>query len=133
VTGGHRVAVRWQDIDGLGHVNHVAFLTYFEEGRDAWLQAHGIPRDEYVVGRCTVHYRREIGRDAGAVVVRCAATELGRSSLTTSEQLLDDYDGAVLAEAEFALVLWDPATRRPRPMTDDERRSLRENMEEALR
>jgi acyl-CoA thioesterase FadM len=124
----HRVAVRWQDIDGLGHVNHVAFLTYFEEGRDAWLHAHGIPRDEYVVGRCTVHYRSEIGRDVEAVHVRCAASELGRSSLTTSEQLLDE-SGRVLADAEFALVLWDPAARRSRPLTDDERRSLQANME----
>jgi acyl-CoA thioesterase FadM len=131
VSSGRRVAVRWQDVDGLGHVNHVTFLTYFEEGRDAWLREHGIGRDEYVVGRCTVHYRREIGRDVEGVVVRCTAVELGRSSLTTSEQLLDD-DGAVLADGEFALVLWDPAARRSRPLTDDERRSLRENME-ALR
>jgi acyl-CoA thioester hydrolase len=131
VSDGHRVAVRWQDIDGLGHVNHVAFLTYFEEGRDAWLREHGIGRDEYVVGRCVVSYRREIGRDVEAVVVRCTAAELGRSSLTTSEQLLDP-DGAVLAKAEFTLVLWDPAARRSRPLTDDERRSLQANME-ALR
>jgi acyl-CoA thioesterase FadM len=131
VSDGHRVAVRWQDLDGLGHVNHVAFLTYFEEGRDAWLREHGIGRDEYVVGRCTVHYRHEIGPDIEAVVVRCAAAELGRSSLTTSERLLGP-GGELLAEAEFALVLWDPAARRSRPLTDDERRSLQANME-ALR
>jgi acyl-CoA thioester hydrolase len=128
---GHRVSVRWQDIDGLGHVNHVAFLTYFEEGRDAWLRAHGIGRDGYVVGRCAVHYRREIGPDVDAVEVRCAVAELGRSSLTTSEQLLD-AGGEILADGEFALVLWDPAARRSRPLTDAERRSLQPNLE-ALR
>jgi acyl-CoA thioester hydrolase len=131
VTGGHRVAVRWQDIDGLGHVNHVAFLTYFEEGRDAWLRSLGIARDGYVVGRCTVHYQSEIGPDVEAVEVCVVPASLGRSSLTTSEQLLGP-GGEVLAEAEFALVLWDPETRRSRPLTDDERRSLQENME-ALR
>jgi acyl-CoA thioester hydrolase len=131
VSEGHRVAVRWQDIDGLGHVNHVAFLTYFEEGRDAWLRGHGIGRDEYVVGRCTVHYRSEIAAGVEAVDVHCAAAAVGRSSLTTSERLLGP-GGEVLAEAEFALVLWDPAARRSRPLTDDERRSLQANME-ALR
>jgi acyl-CoA thioesterase FadM len=131
VTGGHRVAVRWQDIDGLGHVNHVAFLTYFEEGRDAWLRSLGIARDGYVVGRCSIHYRSEIGPEVEAVTVHCAPASIGRSSLTTNEQLLDDR-GEVLAEAEFALVLWDPAARRSRPLTDDERRSLQANME-ALR
>ena len=53
-ASGHRVQVRWRDLDALGHVNHVVVLTYLEEGRDAWLEARGIRRDEYVVGRCTV-------------------------------------------------------------------------------
>jgi acyl-CoA thioester hydrolase len=131
VTGGHRVAVRWQDMDGLGHVNHVAFLTYFEEGRDAWLRSLGIARDGYVVGRCTITYRSEIGPDVEAVVVHCAAASLGNSSLTTSEQLVGE-SGELLAEAEFGIVLWDPAARRPRPLTDDERHALQANME-ALR
>jgi acyl-CoA thioesterase FadM len=128
MTAESRVAVRWQDIDGLGHANHAVFLTYLEEGRDAWLRNHGIRRDEYVVGHCSVHYRREIGPELAVVRVRIAATELGRSSLTTSEQLLDD-DGNVLADAEFSLVLWDPRERRSRPLSDDERRSLQEHME----
>ena len=131
MTTGHRVAVRWQDIDGLGHVNHVTFLTYFEEGRDAWLHSLGIARDGYVVGRCIVHYKSEIGTDVEWVEVRCVPSAVGRSSLTTSEQLRGP-GGEVLAEAEFALVLWDPATRRSRPLTDDERKSLQTNME-ALR
>jgi acyl-CoA thioester hydrolase len=123
-----RVPVRWQDIDGLGHVNHVMFLTYLEEGRDTWLRRHGIGRDEYVVGRCTVHYRREILPEVETVLVRTAVAEVGRSSLTTSQLMLDE-DGNVLAEAEFALVLWDPRERRSRPLSDEERRSLQENME----
>jgi acyl-CoA thioesterase FadM len=63
--------------------------------------------------------------------VRCAVRELGRSSLTTGEQLLGP-GGDVLAEAEFAIVLWDAAARRSRPLTEDERKSLQANME-ALR
>jgi acyl-CoA thioester hydrolase len=129
MSGGEvRVPVRWQDIDGLGHVNHVMFLIYLEEGRDAWLRGHGIRRDEYVVGRCSVHYRREILPDVTTVLVRTAVAEVGRSSLTTSQLMLDE-DGNVLAEAEFALVMWDPRERRSRPLSDEERRSLEENME----
>ena len=128
MSAGHRVPVRWQDLDALGHANHVVFLTYFEEGRDAWLREHGIPRDQYVVGRCSVHYRREIGPDVEAVQVRCAAARIGRSSLTTRELLLDEA-GDVLAEAEFGLVLWDPRERRSRPINDRERASLATTME----
>jgi acyl-CoA thioesterase FadM len=115
-------------MDALGHVNHAVFLTYFEEGRDAWLRGHGIGADEYVVGRCTVHYRREIRADTTAVHVRCAALEIGRSSVTTREVLVDDA-GDVLAEAEFGLVLWDPREHRSRPIDDGERASLATTLE----
>jgi acyl-CoA thioester hydrolase len=131
MTDAHRVAVRWRDMDGLGHANHAVFLTYLEEGRDVWLRRHGIGRDEYVVARCTVHYRREIGPWLASVNVHTSASEIGRSSLTTSERLTDE-DGNVLADAEFALVLWDPDARSPRPLSDAERASL-ERTEEALR
>ena len=48
--------MRWRDLDALGHVNHAVVLTYLEEGRDAFLADHGIGRDEYVVGRCSVDF-----------------------------------------------------------------------------
>jgi acyl-CoA thioester hydrolase len=122
---GHRVQVRWRDLDGLGHVNHTVVLTYLEEGRDAWLEEHGISRDEYVVGRCSVNFRHEIDPAFKTVTVQCAVRELGRSSLTTSERIVDDA-GQVVVDAEFGLVLWDPQQRGSRPITDEERASLEE-------
>jgi acyl-CoA thioester hydrolase len=119
----HRVQMRWRDLDGLGHVNHTVALTYLEEGRDAWLAEHGIPREEYVVGRCTVNFRREIDPGQQAVTVECGLRRLGRSSVTTSERILDDA-GQVVVEAEFGLVLWDPKQRGSRPISDEERASL---------
>jgi acyl-CoA thioesterase FadM len=115
--------MRWQDIDGLGHVNHVVVLTYLEEGRDAFLAHSGIGPDQYVVGRCSVSYLGEINPAFKAVKVECAVRELGNSSLTTSERILDD-SGNVVVEAEFDIVLWDPGRRGSRPITDEERELL---------
>jgi acyl-CoA thioesterase FadM len=115
--------MRWQDLDGLGHVNHVVVLTYLEEGRDAFLGRSGIGPDEYVVGRCSVNYLGEIDPAFKAVTVECAVRELGNSSMSTSERILDDA-GNVVVEAEFDLVLWDPDRRGSRPITDQERASL---------
>ena len=123
MSSGHRVQVRWRDLDGLGHVNHTVVLTYLEEGRDAWLERHGIRRDEYVVGRCSVNFRREIDPAFKTVTVECGVRRLGRSSVTTSERILDDR-GEVVVEAEFGLVLWDPEQRGSRPISDSERESL---------
>jgi acyl-CoA thioester hydrolase len=122
-AGGHRVQMRWQDIDGLGHVNHNVVLTYLEEGRDAFLAARGIRRDNYVVGRCSVEYLAEIDPDQEAVTVECRVARLGHSSLATAERILGG-GGRVLVEAEFSLVLWDPGERRSRPITDRERTAL---------
>jgi acyl-CoA thioester hydrolase len=125
VSQGHRVQMRWRDLDGLGHVNHTVVLTYLEEGRDAWLAEHGIRRDEYVVGRCNVNFRREIDPAWKTVTVKTRVRELGRSSLVTSECILDDA-GEVVVDAEFGLVLWDPEQRGSRPISDEERASLEE-------
>ncbi len=120
---GHRVQMRWRDLDGLGHVNHTVVLTYLEEGRDAFLAERGVRREEYVVGRCSVSFNGEIDPAFRSVTVQCALRELGRSSLTTSERILDDR-GRVVVEGEFGLVLWDPARRESRQITDDERAAL---------
>jgi acyl-CoA thioester hydrolase len=120
---GHTVQMRWRDLDGLGHVNHTVVLTYLEEGRDAFLKRHGIRRDEYVVGRCSVSFNGEIDPAFGSVTVQCAVRDLGRSSVSTTERIVDS-SGKVVVEAEFGLVLWDPQQRGSRPITDQERASL---------
>jgi acyl-CoA thioester hydrolase len=119
----HRVQMRWRDLDGLGHVNHTVVLTYLEEGRDAFLLRHGIRRDQYVVGTCSVRFRDEIDPSLDAVTVECGIRELGRSSIATAERIRGE-EGGLLVEAEFDLVLWDPDRRASRPITDAERSSL---------
>ena len=120
---GHSVQVRWNDLDALGHVGHTAVLIFLEEGRDAMLALNGI--DEYVVGQCSVSFRREIDASVKTVTVQCGVRELGRSSMTTSERIVDE-DGDVFVEAEFRIVLWDAERRAPRPISDSERASLEE-------
>ena len=117
------VPIRWQDIDGLGHVSHVAILSYLEEGRDAWLQRHGIGRDQYVVGRCSVAYLSEIRLSDQALTVECDLCRVGTSSLVTTERILASPD-RVMVQAEFHLVVWDARTRRSRPITEQERERL---------
>jgi len=120
---GHRVQVRWRDLDGLGHVNNNVVLTYLEEGRDAFLEKRGIGRVEYVVGRCAIEFLTEIDPGQKWITAECAVSAVGRSSITTSERLLDDA-GTVLVEATIGIVLWDSQRRGSRPITDAERAAL---------
>lgn len=122
------VPLRWGDFDALGHVNHVAVLALLESGRDAWLSSVGIGREDYVVGRCAITFEREIPIHLDAVTATCEAAELRNSSLTTNERLVD-ADGTTLVRAIFDLVLWDPARRRSRPISDQERAAFTRDME----
>lgn len=122
------VPLRWGDFDALGHVNHVAVLALLESGRDGWLRTLGIAPEGYVVGRCAIDFEREIPVYLDAVTATCAAVELRRSSLTTRERLVDEA-GATLVTGTFDLVLWDPAQRRSRLISDEERAAFTRDME----
>jgi acyl-CoA thioesterase FadM len=119
----HEIQVRWPDLDGLGHVNHSAVLIYLEVGRDAMLASKQIPPDEYVVRHCVIDYVRELRPRSSHIRYQCTDRTLGTTSITLTETLLDD-DGALAVAATFTLVMWDPAKRTTRKLTETERWNL---------
>src|SRR5918997_4021260 len=100
------VTLRWRDMDALGHVNHVVYLTYLEEGRDAAIERI-LPEtpgeDGYVVARVAIDYRRELRLADGPVVVSCAVTTVGGASASTREAIRT-AGGELAAEAEAVVV-----------------------------
>jgi acyl-CoA thioester hydrolase len=117
------VDVRWRDVDALGHVNHAVFLTYLEEGRDAFYQQTLGADPGYVVVRLEVDLRAEVRYEDRRVRVRIEAERLGTTSLTTRETLLTS-SGEVAAQARVVTVRWDADGRKPVPFTDAERALL---------
>jgi acyl-CoA thioester hydrolase len=118
-----KVAVRWRDLDALGHVNHAVFLTYLEVGRDAFFIRMLGDEPIYVVARLEIDYRAEIGTAQEWVRVRVEAERLGTTSLTTRETLYTSA-GEVAAEARVVTVRWDQAGHKSIPFSPDERVSL---------
>ncbi|HET6520964.1 MAG TPA: acyl-CoA thioesterase [Geminicoccaceae bacterium] len=39
-----RAEVRWCDVDAFGHANHLSFLNWFQDARNAYLELVGLPR-----------------------------------------------------------------------------------------
>jgi acyl-CoA thioester hydrolase len=115
----HRVSVRWRDLDALGHVNHAIFITYLEEGRDAFYAAAGVGL-HYVVVRIELDLQAEIRERFEQVTVRIEAERLGTTSLTTQETLLS-ASGEVAARARVVTVRWDDEQRKPIPFTEAQR------------
>jgi acyl-CoA thioester hydrolase len=117
------VDVRWRDTDALGHVNHAVFLTYLEEGRDAFfIQALGSD-PSYVVARIELDFRAEIRLTDKQVTVRLEVENLGTTSLTTRETVTL-RSGESAAEARVIVVRWDTDRHQPAAFTDAERRQL---------
>jgi acyl-CoA thioester hydrolase len=119
----HPVAVRWRDTDALGHVNHAVFVTYLEEGRDAfYTRAIGSDPD-YVVVHLELDLRAEVRYSDRRVTVQIAVEQLGTTSLTTRETVVT-ASGAVAAQASVVTVRWDADLRKPVPFSDAERARL---------
>jgi acyl-CoA thioester hydrolase len=119
----HPVDVRWRDVDALGHVNHAVFLTYFEEGRDAFFKQTFGGEPDYVVARLEVDLRAEVRYPEQRVTVRLAVERLGTTSLTTRETILTPAE-EIAAEARVVTVRWDRRTRKPVPFSEAERAQL---------
>ena len=117
------VDVRWRDTDALGHVNHAVFLTYLEEGRDAFYSSVTGTDPFYVVVRLEVDLRAEVRHPDRRVTVRIAVERLGTTSLTTRETVLTP-SGEVAAQARVVTVRWDAAGGKPMPFTEAERARL---------
>ena len=119
----HSVDVRWRDVDALDHVNHAVFLTYLEEGRDAFY-SQLLGRDpSYVVVRLEVDLRAEVRYPDRRVLVRIEAERLGTTSLTTRETITTP-SGELAAEARVVTVRWDSTLRKPAAFTGAERARL---------
>ena len=117
------VDVRWRDTDALGHVNHAVFLTYLEEGRDAFFVQTLGGEPDYVVARIEIDLRAEVRHPQRRVTVRLAVERLGTTSLTTRETILTAAR-EVAAEAQVVSVRWDRRARKAVPFSEDERARL---------
>lgn len=146
-----RIVVAWGDMDALGHVNNTVYLRWFESARIAWWEkvapavsasrplAEGIgpsaeklgPSAEKlgpigpILARTTIDYRRPV-RYPDTVEVRVTARRIGGKSATLAYEVTSSAQGgAVVAEGETVIVLYDYRGGTTVPIDD----ALRETMQ----
>jgi acyl-CoA thioester hydrolase len=125
-----RIRIRWRDMDAYGHVNNAVYLNYLEEARDRWVQKVLGPVSDtwhFVLARVAIDFRSELTQDDEEIVVRCRLDSIGRTSVRTREEILM-RDGTVSAESESVIVARHPDSGRSRPLTDEERATLEEEL-----
>jgi acyl-CoA thioester hydrolase len=118
------VQLRWSDPDSYGHVNHARALSLLEDARLAMaVQAPGVVpgrQPGLILARLEVDYLRQLHYRVGEVLcVRSWVTRVGTKSFTVRQELIQDDEVAIRADA--VCVLFDFATDSTRAMTDEER------------
>lgn len=111
--------VRFGEIDMLGHVNHAAYLAWFEKARTSYLEHCGLTKynlatDPRIVVRSgDIHWKKEMRRDE-AYVVTARASAYRNTSFTIDAEI---WSGDLRASFTCICVTLssDGSARRPLP------------------
>lgn len=119
-----RIALRWSDIDMLGHLNEAVYHSFLEEARGALIApAGGGDGFPFVLARVELDYRREVRHRDGHVDAVARVAAVGRRSVTIEHEILLP-DGTPAATGRSVIVAWDAAARGSRELTPEERTIL---------
>lgn len=121
-------AVRFGDVDSLGHVNNVRFFDYLEDARLEMfhIDLHregGTPFRGLVVARHEIDYRRPLTFRADPVRVESWVTEIRPVRFTLDYEIRDGEE--VFVRARSVMVAYDVERAGPRRLNPDELSYLR--------
>ena len=130
------IAIRFSDIDAVGHVNNAIYLTYFEEARlKYWREAieWDISKSGVIVGRSEVNYLKPITlRDEIFCYVR--TTRIGNSSFDIMHVLvkLTEHGEEICTTGKTVCISYDYTANKSVSIPQAERARLIEFDEPGL-
>jgi acyl-CoA thioester hydrolase len=109
------IAIRWGDMDAMGHVNNTVYFRYMEQARIAWFDAL-VPRPEawqttgIVIVNASCNFRSPINYP-GMVEVKVFSGAPGGSSVPTFYEL--SVAGKLYADGAATVVFIDMQSQKP--------------------
>jgi acyl-CoA thioester hydrolase len=127
------IPVRFSDIDAMGHVNNAIYLTYFEEGRKAFLREalNIVDPAEYpfILARISCEYIRPI-RLEDPVAVKIWVSETEKKSFKFKYELCSPDNGAILyGSGESVMVMFDYMKKETVAVPDETLRLIKDYCE----
>jgi acyl-CoA thioester hydrolase len=110
-----RIAIRWGDMDAMGHVNNTVYFRYMEQARIGWFEAL-VPESEawnttgIVIANASCNFKRPINYP-GTVEVKVLTGPPGGSSVPTFYELMVDND--LYADGAATVVFIDMQAQKP--------------------
>ena len=120
--------VRWDDLDGFGHVNNASYLTYIQEARAnfTWYSRKKAGLEpvfsDMVVGRAEVDFIVPIYEGGFDLDVAIWVAKIGNSSFDLVYELSSPL--GLHARGRTVQVAVSMETKKSRPLTQDEREFL---------
>ena len=122
------ITTRWMDNDIYGHINNVAFYSFFDSAANRFLIerggldiAGGSIIGLVVESKCRYHAPLAYPQGVRAGV---RVAHLGNRAVTYDIAIFDDVDSLAAANGTFVHVFVDRATRQPTPIPDPLRAAL---------
>jgi len=120
------IAVRFRDIDAMGHVNNAVFFTYLEQGRIEFTQLTPDLGISFLLAHVSCDYIKPVML-GNQLTLRMWVNRIGTKSYGFQYEIVDSSDGsAVYATGESVQVLFDPAENVSMEITEGLRDRLRE-------
>ena len=109
------IAIRWADMDAMGHVNNVVYFRYMEQARISWFERLVPAREAWkssaiVIVNASCNFRRAITYP-GTVEVRVYVGRPGGSSVATYYELC--VGSEIYADGAAVVVFIDMQTQKP--------------------
>ncbi len=122
------LAVRWGDMDSMGHVNNVKFFTFDESGRIAYFDElaktdptfwndHGL-----ILAHIGADFIAQL-RYPATLQIGTRVAKLGRSSLHTVSAMFSE--GRLIAVVKGVIVWFDYVNQKPMPIPSHVREMIR--------
>lgn len=130
LTVSMRIPVAWGDMDALGHVNNTIFLRWFESARIAWWEQLGLSTFVLadgigpILARTTIDYRRPV-KYPDTIEVSVTTLRVGGKSVVLGYRVTSSAQGgALVAEGETVIVLYDYRRGQALPIPPELRRQM---------
>ena len=110
-----RIAIRWGDMDAMGHVNNTVYFRYMEQARIGWFDAL-VPAAEawkdtgIVIANASCNFKRALNYP-GTVEVSLSIEPPGGSSVGTVYEL--KMDGTLYADGAAVVVFIGMKSQKP--------------------
>lgn len=113
------IPVIFHDLDAMGHVNNVVYLTYFETARIAYYMHLTGQKDlshvDIILAEITCTYKSP-ATYGETLILGVRVEELRSRSFTIRYRLEDQADGRLIAAGHSVQVTYDYATRQTKPL-----------------